>query len=136
MNIMKSLIVPFLLVASSFMNISCSFNTAQNETKDSEDSLCCDSITTDKEDCSLQISDKQDSVKCTKCNGTGFITCPDCNGDGFIYSDPENLMGASWGYPCATCGGNAEDVGYDDSEDIQKGSGKIPCPECSKKGNK
>ena len=69
-------------------------------------------------------------------HSTGFITCPDCNGDGFIYSDPENLMGASWGYPCATCGGNAEDVGYDDSEDIQKGSGKIPCPECSKKGNK
>lgn len=61
------------------------------------------------------------TIKCDKCNGSGFIKCPSCEGsgreqyvDGYFASGEERIKTGS----CSTCGG----------------TGRISCPDCAGSG--
>lgn len=68
----------------------------------------------------IEVSEKNPTVSCPECGGTGFVDCGECDGHGEVY--------------CPDCGGNGEDS--DSNKCVRCSSwGKIGCDICSETGS-
>ena len=96
--------------------------------------LSCDTVST-------EVKVTLEGSICPTCNGTGKVKCTKCGGRGYTikkdYGECDgNLYPFNHYIGCKQCGGYGEETDeHYYNENLRKGSGQMPCPDCGGVGH-